>query len=249
MSRPVVLGALVLLALAAVALAAPPARGAEWSWPVRGRVAVPFRLGASPFAAGQHRGIEIAARRGVPVRAACTGRVAFAGAVAAQGVVVAQACGGLTATYLRLAAPPAVRAGERVAAGRRIGVVGPAARLYFGVRRTARRFGYLDPLSLLPRSGAPERRPVLAPAPRRAPLGALVGPGPAPVVAPAPAAPPAPAGALSPRTHPAPGGALAARLGLLLAGLALPSWGGALIVARGRARRAARARAPASRTA
>lgn len=251
MPRPPVLAALALLALAAVALAAPPARGAPWSWPVRGRVAVPFHVGANPFAAGQHRGIEIAARPGAPVRAACAGRVAFAGRVAAQGAVVAQTCGALTATYLRLGAL-AVRAGERLAPGRRIGAVGADARLYLGARRTARRFGYLDPVALLPPHAGPPQRPLPAPARRRVPVGVWVrGPGPAPSVRPAPAARPAiaPAPSGDPRAHPARGGALAARLGLLLAGLALPTWGGALVLARGRARRAARVRAPASRAA
>jgi hypothetical protein len=231
-------GALALLALAAIALAAPPARGASWSWPVRGRVAVAFRLGADPFAAGQHRGIEIAARAGAPVRAACAGRIAFAGRVAARGPVVSEICGMLTATYLQLGAL-AVRAGERVRSGDPVGTL-PArrgVRLYFGVRRTARRFGYLDPLALLPpRAGLRRRRPAVAER-RRVPIVA-------PLPGPRPAAPPAPrptARVHVPASQPAPGGALAARLGLLLAGLALPSWGGALVVSRGRARRAARA--------
>ena len=67
------------------------------------------------------------------------------------------ACGRLTATYLHLGALT-VRAGQRVSAGDRVGAVGAAAsrdgpvapHLHFGVRRTARRFGYLDPLGLLP---------------------------------------------------------------------------------------------------
>jgi hypothetical protein len=225
---------------------------------VRGAVAVPFHVGADPFAAGQHRGIEIAARAGAPVRAACAGRVAFAGRVAAQGVLVSETCGALTATYLRLGAL-AVRARERVGRGERIGVLpaGRGVRLYFGVRRTSRRFGYLDPLSLLPPRGGLPRRPPTAPARRRVPVAAPArGPGPAAAPRAAPAPRRAPARLREPRASPAPGGALAARLGLLLAGLALPSWGGALVVSRGRraaprapahplgARRDARGRAP-----
>jgi hypothetical protein len=204
---------------------------------------VPFRVGPDPFAAGQHRGIEILTRARTPVRAACAGRIGFAGRVAAQGPTVAETCGALTATYLHLGTL-GVRPGAHVDSGQRIGTVGAGGgsrgpRLYFGVRRTSRRFGYLDPLALLPPPMGAPRRPVVSPARRRVPIAAPArGPGGAPAPGPAPALRLVPARRPRSRPHPAPGGALAARLGLLLAGLALPSWGGALIATRGRARRA-----------
>jgi hypothetical protein len=163
----------MLLALALLLL--PPAAeggaGGRWLWPVHGKVVERFRLGPDPFVRGQHRGIDIAAPAGTAVRAACSGRVAFAGAVGTAGRTVSVRCGELTATYLHLSSI-AVRSGARVGAGERVGAVGTSGRpsragahLHFGVRRTGRRWAYVDPLSLLPR-----RRPLPpgpAPLPRR----------------------------------------------------------------------------------
>jgi hypothetical protein len=178
-----------VLAFAALILLAVPSRadGAPWRWPVRGEVLTPFAVGANPFAAGQHRGIDIAARPGAPVAAACTGRVTFAGRLPGRGHGVTVACGTLVATHLELARV-AVRRGDVVRAG---GVIGAAAasHVQLGARRAGRRFGYVDPLALLgpdppPPLGAAPRRPV---APRGSPPAL-----PQPVRAPQPAAAPAP---------------------------------------------------------
>ena len=59
----------LLITLAAFLLLATPAH-ASWSWPVRGDVITPYRNGDNPYAAGQHRGIDIAAAVGTPVVAA-----------------------------------------------------------------------------------------------------------------------------------------------------------------------------------
>src|SRR2546430_13532133 len=67
-----------MIATAALA-AAPPAFG--WSWPVAGPVLVPFSLGSDPYAAGQHRGIDVGAATGTPVAAPASGAVSFAGTV------------------------------------------------------------------------------------------------------------------------------------------------------------------------
>lgn len=256
MPRLPVLVALLLLVLLGAVAAPSPAHGGAWRWPLRGPVATSFQVGADRFAAGQHRGIDILAPAGTPVRAACSGRVRFAGDVAAAGPTVAVACGPLTATYLHLGAL-AVHAGQRVAAGDRLGAVGadvardgPAApHLHFGVRRTARRFGYLDPLALLPMPGDGARRPLPPAVRRRVPL-ALPHRGPA--GRPEPAA--RPALARRPATapvepHALPGGAVAIRLGLLLIGVALPSWGGALMISRRRSRRSGGLAPTARRTA
>ena len=150
---------------------AAPAAAADWDWPVRGAVIERFRLGPDPFAAGQHRGIDIAAPAGRAVRSACTGTVTFAGVVGAGGRTVSVRCGALTATYQHMSAI-AVHRGDSLRIGARLGAVGrtghprsPAAHLHFGVHRTADRHAYLDPLSLLGGGGG-RQVPLLPPAPR-----------------------------------------------------------------------------------
>jgi hypothetical protein len=164
--------ALIALLLVAAVSAPPPAGAASWRWPLHGPVQQRFAYTpATPFERGQHRGIVIEGPRGTPVRAACAGRVSFAGALPhrrAAGVTVD--CGAWTATYLWLASV-AVRRGDRVAAGDRLGRVG-ARGLHLGARRTGRRWAYVDPLSLL--AGDPGARPApLVRAPRW-----RIGPGP-----------------------------------------------------------------------
>ena len=73
--------------LVAVLLAAAPAH-ADWIWPVRGDVITPYRNGDDPYAAGQHRGIDIAAAPGTPVVAAAGGEVRFAGTAGSSGLTV-----------------------------------------------------------------------------------------------------------------------------------------------------------------
>jgi murein DD-endopeptidase MepM/ murein hydrolase activator NlpD len=162
---------------------------ATWRWPVRGSVVGRFRITpGAPFARGQRRGIDVAAPAGAPVRAACSGRVTFAGGLPHQGLAVTVRCGPLVATYLRLGAL-AVRRGTHALTGERLGTLGAAGRLRLGARRAGDRRAYVDPLTLLrdPRPGAP---PTLGPAPRpRRPRPAPIRPArprPAPP-APAPA--------------------------------------------------------------
>ena len=163
------------LLVALLLIAAAPAGAAErWRWPLRGEVLTPFRLAAIPFAAGQHRGIDIAAAAGAPVRSACAGRVAFAGRVPGRGRAVSVVCGALVATYLELGSA-AVARGAAVAPGDAIGTVA-ASHLQLGARRVGQPHGYVDPLTLLGTSPPPpmgvaprgEARP-RAPAPRSAP--------------------------------------------------------------------------------
>jgi murein DD-endopeptidase MepM/ murein hydrolase activator NlpD len=185
----------------------------------------------APSPAARRRGILIAAPRGTPVRAACSGRVAFAGSVGRAGPTVSVRCGALRATYQGLA-EMTVSEGRAIVAGERLGLVGGAGRLRLGARLGPGR--YVDPAALLgghaPRLGpappAPRRRPPERPAPppRR----------PRPLPAPAPA----------PRTAP-----LLAWLGLAVLAAALPS--GALVWRSRRRRADAHARgtrtAPAAR--
>src|SRR5262245_3721245 len=88
--RPRLVLLLVPLALLLLALLLPrPAAGADggaprerWRWPLHGDVVGAFRYAPRhPFAAGARRGIDIAAPPGSTVRAACPGRVTFAGPV------------------------------------------------------------------------------------------------------------------------------------------------------------------------
>jgi hypothetical protein len=163
---------------ASLALAAVPstARAAGWLRPVPGEPARPFSYSrAEPFAAGAHRGADLAAAAGTPVRAACAGRVLHAGAVARLGGVVSMRCGARRVSYLPLARP-AVVAGAVVAAGTVLGVVaGGHGGLHVGVRRERDRFGYEDPLALLeppraaPRPPLPRARRRRAPPPRPQP--------------------------------------------------------------------------------
>jgi len=156
----------VLLLMLPGALAHASAAGEPtWRWPLRGSVVGSFRVTpAAPYARGQRRGIEVAAASGSTVRAACPGRVTFAGPVPRYGLAVSVRCGALVATYLRLGHLSA-RRGARVRVGAPLGTLGPAGLLRLGARRAADRHGYVDPLSLLrdPRTAAPR---VLA-APRR----------------------------------------------------------------------------------
>src|SRR5687768_9858596 len=78
----------LLPALLTWLLMAPPA-WADWIWPVRGEVVTTYRNGADPYAAGQHRGIDIAADPGEPVVAAVGGVVRFAGTAGSSGLTVA----------------------------------------------------------------------------------------------------------------------------------------------------------------
>ena len=177
------------------ALAAPA--HAAWTWPVTGDVITPYRNGTDPYASGQHRGIDIAAPLGSPVRAAASGEVLFAGTAGSSGMTISIRTGdGYDTSYLHLSSL-AVRAGAHVAAGDRIGAVGTtgsrssaAPHLHFGVRDAGTRHAYHDPLALLPPSAT-------ASAPNAPPPAAAPQPTPAP-----PAATPAP---VTLRSTPSPG--------------------------------------------
>ncbi|HEV2787629.1 MAG TPA: M23 family metallopeptidase, partial [Solirubrobacteraceae bacterium] len=117
---------LLLLPVAAASALAPAVAAARgWQLPVEGEVLRLFAVGPDRYAAGQHRGVDLAAPAGAPVRAACAGRVTFAGRVPRGGRTVSVRCGRLVATYQHLASV-AVRRGEAVAAGARIGAAGRA---------------------------------------------------------------------------------------------------------------------------
>ena len=89
---------LVLLpVLLATLVCAPPALA--WTWPQDGPVLQPFVLGGDPYAAGQHRGIDVAGPPGAAVRAPTSGTVSFAGFVPSGGrTVTIQTADGLAVT-------------------------------------------------------------------------------------------------------------------------------------------------------
>ena len=114
-----------------------------------------------------HRGVDLAATPGPPVLAAAAGTVAFAGQVAGTPVVSIDHADGLRTTYQPVRA--AVRRGQEVAGGERIGVLvtaapahgealgdadagaGDAAHdgLHWGARPGDSPTAYVDPLALL----------------------------------------------------------------------------------------------------
>jgi murein DD-endopeptidase MepM/ murein hydrolase activator NlpD len=229
--------AVALVVVAASLWLVSAARAAPWQWPLQGPVVRAFALSADRFARGQHRGIDLAAPLGAAVRAACGGRVRFAGGVPGGGRTVSVGCGPLAATYQHLGAV-AVRRGQLLAPGAAVGTVGRSGRprgrrphLHLGAReRGSGR--YVDPLTLLgvnpraaPPVASPTRRPVpLGPAPRPAPLR--------PVLRPAPPTPVAPV--VEPRGAPAPDLPVLVWIGLAAFGLGLPLGGLVRLRRRGR---------------
>ncbi|MFI1757628.1 murein hydrolase activator EnvC family protein [Streptomyces sp. NPDC020571] len=124
-------------------------------WPVGTRPPVlrGWEPPATPYGPG-HRGVDLAADGGAPVRAVAAGRVSFAGPVAGRGAVSVELTGTgeppLRTTYAPVEA--AVRKGDEVAAGQLLGTVEPTgphctACLHWGLLRGE---VYLNPLSLLP---------------------------------------------------------------------------------------------------
>ncbi|MFF4474099.1 murein hydrolase activator EnvC family protein [Streptomyces sp. NPDC001599] len=124
-------------------------------WPVGTRPAVlrGWDPPATPYGRG-HRGVDLAAKGGAPVRTVAAGRVSFAGPVGGRGVVSVELTGTgeppLRTTFAPVEA--AVGKGDEVAAGELLGTVQPTgshctACLHWGLLRGE---VYLNPLSLLP---------------------------------------------------------------------------------------------------
>lgn len=122
----------------------------SWSWPVVGPVIRGFDPPSNPYGAG-HRGIDIAAAFGSPIRAPAAGVVTFSGKVGGQLFVTLDHGDGLSSTYSWLSATT-VRKGDHVSQGTRIGSTGTGhpgstvAHLHFGVKLDGE---YIDPLTLL----------------------------------------------------------------------------------------------------
>ncbi|MGN9761333.1 M23 family metallopeptidase [Streptomyces sp. SD31] len=146
-----------------------PTIGRAWPVGLRPPVLRGWEPPATRYGRG-HRGVDLAAAAGAPVRAVAAGRVSFAGRVAGKGVVSVE----LTATGdppLRTTYEPvraAVKKGDEVAAGEVVGTVEATgshcagACVHWGLRSGE---AYLNPLSLLPpwllRRGPSRLLPVL----------------------------------------------------------------------------------------
>lgn len=128
-----------------------PAIGRTWPVGVRPPVLRGWEPPATAYSRG-HRGVDLAAPPGTPVRAVAAGRVSYAGRVAGKGVVSLDLAGtDLRTTYEPVRAM--VEKGTEVTAGEVIGTVEAsgshctATCVHWGLRRGDT---YLDPLSLLP---------------------------------------------------------------------------------------------------
>ncbi|MGW7205227.1 murein hydrolase activator EnvC family protein [Streptomyces sp. NPDC054837] len=128
-----------------------PAIGRVWPVGVRPSVLRGWEPPATAYSSG-HRGVDLAAAPGTPVRAVAAGRVLYAGRVAGKGVVSVE----LTGTDLRTTYEPVtatVGKGDEVAPGEVLGTVAAtgshctAPCVHWGLRKGE---VYLDPLSLLP---------------------------------------------------------------------------------------------------
>lgn len=131
-----------------------PALGRIWPIGLRPLVIHAWDPPSTPYARG-HRGVDLSAPPGSPVRAVAAGRVSFAGRVAGRGVVSIELTDTgdppLRTTYEPVQA--SVRKGDEVTAGTLLGTLEPSpshcrtACLHWGLRRGDT---YLNPLSLLP---------------------------------------------------------------------------------------------------
>ncbi|MGH3061927.1 MAG: murein hydrolase activator EnvC family protein, partial [Gaiellaceae bacterium] len=142
----------LLVALLPVLIAfqagAPPALA--WTWPVDGPVLRPFALGDDPYAAGQHRGIDVGAARGSPVRAPTAGTVSFAGTVPGGGRAVTLLTEHGHAVTLVHLGGIAVTHGALLEEGATVGTIGPSGDpehpqgyVHLGVREADDPNGYL----------------------------------------------------------------------------------------------------------
>src|SRR6478672_1625620 len=150
-----------LIIVCAVALAVVPS-AAAWTWPVKGPVLQKFTMGDDPYAAGQHRGIDIGAPLGAAVSSAVSGKVSFAGTVPVSGkCVTVQTADGYSVTLTQLGSM-SVQRGATVAEGDVLGTIGPSGvvehdvpYVHLGVRHSEDPNGYVDPLLFLPLQSEP----------------------------------------------------------------------------------------------
>src|SRR5918995_6476107 len=164
-------------------------------WPAGGPVLRGFAVVDDPYAAGQHRGIDIALRDARPVRAPASGEVSFAGPVPTHGLTVTiVTTDGYKASLTHLGTLR-VRKGAVVGEGDTIADPGPSgesehdtAYVHLGIR-VGEGETYVDPLGLLPSRSAPDSSPAPTTPPDPVPTPSPAEP---PAAAEPAAAPPAP---------------------------------------------------------
>jgi len=153
--RPIRVLLIVLVFAAAMATAPPAYADDAWAWPVgRAGLGHTFDPPVSEYGPG-HRGIDIAARSGTPVRAVAPGIVTFAGRVGAVDVVTVDH-GGERSTHQPVST--GVRQGDAVRRGEVVGTLLPGPSHCAGPCLHLGRMAadaddhdgeYLDPLELL----------------------------------------------------------------------------------------------------
>jgi len=126
-------------------IAPPPAPQSDPQAPVQGVVSSLFGSRADPLSGKEkfHEGVDIAAPSGTPIKAAAGGKVIFSGQRAGYGNVVELDHGGGVITRYGHNAANLVSAGDEVAAGQAIALVGNTGRstgahLHFEVRKAGK---------------------------------------------------------------------------------------------------------------
>lgn len=144
----------ILLSLLGTTLLVAPVLAAPITFvrPVDGPLITEIQPPAQPWFPG-HRGVDLAAQPGEPIRASRDGRITFAGQVAGTGWLTIDHGGGLETTYGPIALPPMVSAGTRVQAGHVIATLAPGQdHLDLGARTPhphwPGHYRYLNPLEL-----------------------------------------------------------------------------------------------------
>ena len=195
---------LLLLGATSVAALVVSGPAAAWSWPADGDVLRPFALGSDAYAAGQHRGIDVAGADGSPIRAPASGTVSFAGSLPTYGrSLTILTADGYAVTLVHLGSIE-VQKGDTVDEGSAVATMGSsgepehaAPSVHLGVRVASEAEGYVDPLGLLPPRGVTRPSTPESPAPvtTTAPAASSV---PAPPATPPTAAQPAPVSVAAP---------------------------------------------------
>lgn len=146
---------LLMLLVAAIAASSAAAAG-SWSWPVSGDVITPYKNGSDPYAAGQHRGIDIASPVGSAVHASVGGNVTYAGHLPDGGITatVKSGDGRYLVSYLHMSQVD-VKKGDSVSEGQTLGSVGTTGKrsatqphLHLSVRLVSSG-EYIDPLPMM----------------------------------------------------------------------------------------------------
>jgi len=126
-----------------------------WAWPVDGAVLRGFSISGDTYAAGQHRGIDIALGVSSAIRAPVSGEVTFAGRVPTNGLTVTIATGDYQTSLTHLGALRVGR-GASVVEGDPIAEPGPSGEaehdlpyIHLGIR-VGTSESYVDPLEVLP---------------------------------------------------------------------------------------------------